>query len=276
MKILAIGDFHGKFPENLRKKAKEVDLIISVGDFPDSSELRDAEFKHWKELKKKSLSKIIGKKKYISLLKKQSSSQEKILKILSSFKKPVFVIYGNADMTNKEAKKFSSEGLETQCEKFGITLLKKDFSKIDNFVIAGFPGYRGAGSKGLTKMSIWNSLRVIYYNFKWNRKLNSFGNELKNFSNVLFVAHDVPYGYFDLIKNKSSPLNNHRIGDKYFTGFIKKFQPELFLCGHMHEYHGIKKLGKTRIVQVGAALDKKGAIINLDKNGKVGKIQLIK
>jgi hypothetical protein len=36
MKILAIGDFHGKFPEKLRKLAKDVNLILSVRDFADT------------------------------------------------------------------------------------------------------------------------------------------------------------------------------------------------------------------------------------------------
>ena len=34
MKILAIGDFHGKFPMKLKKLAKSADLIVSVGDYP--------------------------------------------------------------------------------------------------------------------------------------------------------------------------------------------------------------------------------------------------
>ena len=33
MKILAIGDFHGKFPAKLQKLAKSVDLVISIGDY---------------------------------------------------------------------------------------------------------------------------------------------------------------------------------------------------------------------------------------------------
>ena len=35
MKLLAIGDFHGKFPKKLRNKIKSEnpDLILSLGDF---------------------------------------------------------------------------------------------------------------------------------------------------------------------------------------------------------------------------------------------------
>lgn len=33
MRILVIGDFHGKFPKKLKKEAKKVDLVVSVGDY---------------------------------------------------------------------------------------------------------------------------------------------------------------------------------------------------------------------------------------------------
>ena len=35
MKILAIGDFHGKFPQKLKKRVKKekIDLIVSPGDY---------------------------------------------------------------------------------------------------------------------------------------------------------------------------------------------------------------------------------------------------
>lgn len=66
MKILAIGDFHGKFPEKLKKRIvkEKADLIISVGDHPDTSKLRTLEFKHWDKLTKwGDFEKIVGKKR---------------------------------------------------------------------------------------------------------------------------------------------------------------------------------------------------------------------
>jgi Icc-related predicted phosphoesterase len=274
MKILAIGDFHGKFPEKLRKLAKEVDVILSVGDFADTSELRKIEFKHWEEVKKKSIQKVIGKERYTKLLKQQSSSQQGILETLSKFKKPIFVIYGNSDLLDKEAEKFSVSGLKSQCKKLDIKLLKKDLTKFNNLTIAGFSGYRGAMSKKMTKASLYQKIKVFYYNKKWNRKLNVLSKQIKETKNVIFLAHDVPYGYFDKINNKESPLNNQRIGDKFLTDFIQKSQPELFLCGHMHEYQGIKKLGKTKIIEVGPAYEGKGVII--DFNEEKGKVRTIK
>ena len=45
----------------------------------------------------------------------------------------------------------------------------------------------------------------------------------------------------------------------------------------MHEYQGMKKLGKTLIIATGSAKEGKAAIIDYDeKKGKVKRINLIK
>ena len=41
---------------------------------------------------------------------------------------------------------------------------------------------------------------------------------------------------------------------------VLKFQPDIHICGHIHETHGIEEMiGKTRVVNVG----KKGMIFEL-------------
>ena len=84
MKILAIGDFHGKFPVELQKLAKECDLIFYIGDLSDTSKLREMEFKYWNLIKKKgdNLEKTIGKAKYKKLIIPAINSMNKMLKIL--------------------------------------------------------------------------------------------------------------------------------------------------------------------------------------------------
>jgi len=39
MKILVVGDFHGKFPRGLNSivKNKKIDVVVSVGDYPPFS-----------------------------------------------------------------------------------------------------------------------------------------------------------------------------------------------------------------------------------------------
>jgi len=48
--------------------------------------------------------------------------------------------------------------------------------------------------------------------------------------------------------------------NKIITRIVKKFKPDLVLCGHMHEFEGLEdKLGKTKIKNVG----KHGEIIEI-------------
>ena len=46
MKILVIGDFHGKFPKKLKEMAKKVDLVLCTGDFGGSEKLLKILFKY--------------------------------------------------------------------------------------------------------------------------------------------------------------------------------------------------------------------------------------
>ena len=271
MRILAIGDFHGKFTEKLKNKIKkeDVDLIVGLGDYADTSKMRNLNFKYWNEIKNKSLIEIIGKKKYKELERKAIKSQFKILKELTLLGKPIIAIYGNADSLDNEMKEFGLKGLEYQCRILNIRLLKTNFKKINNFVLAGFSGYRGASAKGFIKLDKNKNKKIKTLNKKWDNRLKKIFYRLKNYNGVIFIGHDVPYGYFDKINNKQSPLNEKHIGDKYFTKYIKKYQPKLFLCGHMHEYQGMKKLGKTKIVAIGPAYEGKAVIIEIDEKKKI-------
>ena len=174
-------------------------------------------------------------------------------------------------------KEFGLKGLEHQCKILNIKLLKTNFKKINNFVLAGFSGYRGADAKGFIKLDKNKKRKISNSNKKWENRLKKIFSRLKNYNNVIFIAHDVPFGYFDKINNKSNPLHKNHIGDKYFTNYIKKYQPKLFLCGHMHEYQGVKKFGKTKIVTTGPAYEGKAVVIELPEDKKRNvKINFIK
>ena len=40
MKILAVGDLHGKIPVKLKKEAGKVDLILCTGDFANANRIK--------------------------------------------------------------------------------------------------------------------------------------------------------------------------------------------------------------------------------------------
>jgi Icc-related predicted phosphoesterase len=91
-----------------------------------------------------------------------------------------------------------------------------------------------------------------------------------------FLIHDPPYGFFDKVLNKDSPLNNKHVGDKYFLQYIKKYKPSLVISGHMHEYQGLKKLGKSTIIATGSAKEGKAVIIDINPHtGKINNIDFI-
>jgi len=273
MKILAIGDFHGKVNSKLKKIPRDIDLILCVGDLADTRVLRDIQFKYWNLIKKeteKIYKQVLGEKKYFDILKKTNESMYPPLKFLESFKKPVFLVYGNSDFLDKNVRKIGAEGLESMCrENENLILLKTNYKKFDNLTIAGFSGYRGAMSKGLTKTDKKQKEKVKKINSEWENRLNGLFQRVQYQENVIFLAHDVPRGYFDRVNYKKSPLHNKHVGDEYFTKYIKRYQPDLFICGHMHEYQGVKVLGKTKIITTGSAAEGKAVIIDIDKRIKV-------
>ena len=278
MKILVIGDFHGKFPEKIKKIAKreKIDFFISVGDHPDTSELRRLEFKYWNKLTNGGdFEEIVGKEKLRKLMNKNIASMDKPLKALKSFGKPVFAIYGNSDTLDKEAKKYGLKGLESKCKKLNIRLLKNDVASCNGWNFIGFSGCRGAMSKGFTKGTLKLMKMIKRYNKKWANRIIKISKKIKEPERTIFIAHDVPRGYFDKVLYKKSPMYGKHVGDEHFTKFLKKYQPAIFVCGHMHEYQGVKKLGKTLIVNVGDGAEGKFSIISIDEKDRV-KVKLIK
>ncbi len=54
---------------------------------------------------------------------------------------------------------------------------------------------------------------------------------------------------------------------------IRRFKPELVLCGHMHENQGRDRIGKSIIVNTGSVLENQYAIVDFDEDkGKVKKV----
>jgi Icc-related predicted phosphoesterase len=78
----------------------------------------------------------------------------------------------------------------------------------------------------------------------------------------IFVFHYPPYGTFDKIQGKNNPYRGGSAGIMAFREAILKFKPKLALCGHMHEYQGAKKIGKTIVVNPGDAERGRFAVID--------------
>jgi len=261
MRILAIGDFHGKVPRNLKKfvKRNRIDLIICTGDICYANRIQ---WKYWKRLKNESLIDILGKRKLKKLILNKLKKSKKVLKFFRQIEIPLILVYGNSDITNDNIKHYVKhygvkvKGIEKIIKQNkNVKALKCRKIKFNDLVILGHSGYRNYKSK---------KEKFDKFSNKWKKDLKRLAKYAKG--DFIFLTHDVPLGKLDKIRNIKSPLNGKHIGDEFYLRFIKKYQPFLHVCGHMHENQGKAKIGKTIVVNPGYGRIGEAAIIDLDKN----------
>ncbi|HAS88999.1 MAG TPA: serine/threonine protein phosphatase [Desulfovibrio sp.] len=72
--------------------------------------------------------------------------------------------------------------------------------------------------------------------------------QLGDYGQLLLVVHDAPFNTkLDVIGN------GMHVGSKSVRSFIDKHQPEIVLCGHIHESSGEDLIGKSRVFNPGMA-----------------------
>lgn len=283
MKFLIMGDFHGEVPQTLKKyiEKNNVDLLVCNGDFFPFS-YRDIWFKHCYRSDKE-LWEVLGKKKYKSLVEKDLRSGEKVLKNLNKLQIPVYTVIGNLDYTNTNDSldiKKSKDDWKWANQDFFSPMIKKyenikrfDYKSLkfrDLVFIGGF----GHTFPGVVRSKAYKKHRKILENlFKKFKKENS---ERK----VIFITHNMPHNTkLDKIGMKAhEAVRGKHYGSKLIRRIIDKYQPVLQAGGHIHEAFGISKLGKTTIINPGAAHEHKAALVEVkEKKGKyIYKTKIIK
>jgi Icc-related predicted phosphoesterase len=276
MKILVVGDFQGKFSNKLMNniKKEDFDIIICVGDISGLDEWR-----HWAMARMNAMKKgkpipeaveYFGKKKYRELLKKEYKSAKEVYQKLDSFGKPVFYIFGNTDdgwynypfeAKGSKVKKRNANIIKNLKNFISLNYKTKEYNSIE---MLGFGGYMDI--EAFLKPEFFKERGEEYKRRVKKRldksriKLFNIANKMKG--NKLFIFHYPPKGIFDIIKSKNNPMNGESAGVLAFTDSIKKFRPKLVLCGHMHEYQGKKKLGKSIVINPGDTGEGKYAIVD--------------
>ena len=283
VKILAIGDFHGKFPNKLKSlvKTEEIDLVVSVGDYTPFS-LRKLFFKHCYGTDVE-LWEVIGKKKYKEISIKDERKAEDVLKKLNKLPVKVISVLGNIDYPNpddvEDIKKPKGKRYwewNQKRYKHIQNLLKKykniKYIDYNSFVFGDivFIGARGHSHPGSVKSKAYKKHRKI---------LDKLFKKYKN-KKIFFISHMPPNNIkLDLIRSKDADKRARmkHFGSKLVKRIINKHQPVLNLCGHMHENQGKCKIKKTLVVNPGLANEGKAAIIDFDeKKGKVKGVKFIK
>jgi Icc-related predicted phosphoesterase len=290
MKILAIGDFQGNLSKKLisRISHEDFDFVIGVGDYAGIDEWYPY-IKYMFSLKKsnlenkklrKSPQEFFGKEKFKRLVKKDFEAGKKVLSFLNNLKKPGFFVFGNGDdewynypFSKKilQAKKRNLNFLKKIRNIKDITYGVKNYGEIS---FLGFGGYMDATANNRVRTKKWQRA-VDKRNNKAKKKMDYLIKQVRRKS--IFILHYPPKGIFDKIIDKKNPFHGGSTGIDFFRKAIIRKRPILVLCGHMHEYQGVRRLNGIPVINPGDGEKNKFAIVDIDeKKGKVGKIKFIR
>jgi len=272
MRILAIGDFHGKFPDKLKREARKSDLILCTGDFANADKIRKIIFKNWVD---KKWYEAVGQKKAYRLEKDSFDSGLKVLKEINKLNKKCYLVWGNTDFYKEYGRSEPSEIIpgyyNRKIRKMkNLVLVDRKKKKINGIDLIGFGGYVDVTDfikYPVDKNKKEQKEREKRYN-DYAKKLYRLFSKYKPEKNFIFLIHYPPYKIMDKIKYKGSPMNKKRGGFLPYNKIIKKYKPLLVVNGHMHEYQGKCKIGKTIVVNPGLAQAGKAAMIEVDEKAK--------
>ena len=290
MKLLVLGDFQGTFSDKLMKKLKkeEFDVIIGVGDYGGISDWRPWVMQNLKDARKGkeylTAEEYFGKKRLKLLIKKDMGATRIVFKKIEYFGKPFISVFGNGD---DGWYKYPFVSHMPKLEKRNAAFLKKlkNFkditykqTKINKINFIGFGGYMDIEAY-LDKKVFPESAEKEKYFARLNRLKSSRKQLFKRLKKIkgekIFVFHYPSLGAFDIIRDKKdNPMNGKSSGVRFFKEIIKKYKPKLVLCGHMHEYQGVKKIDSTFIINPGDA--EKGKYTVVDIQDKKIKVKFIK
>lgn len=302
MKILVIGDLHGRKPKIPKI---EFDYIIQVGDVCDDKKLSPY-WRLWFHLLKELgedapdaeelILSDVGEEGYKKLEKDSLIEGRKILEYLDSFGKPVLFIPGNWDQSfgetsvkNPEASNYAyyKSWFERFLGKKSNPKLVKGLKNVFDcqFNIHSFRGINFIGyglsnnreriiekpKKKLSKLEI-NKLDKIY--FKIRDLLSSLYNLRNKKFPTIFITHNIPYETkLDVVKDKKSYAYKKHLGSYVAKKFCERYQPLLCIGGHVHEGKGQDKIGKTILINPGFG---ENAIVLIDIDEDKGKVKNIK
>ena len=255
MRIIAIGDPHGDLKKIRKIPVKRADLIILTGDLGDADLLRKMSLDNL-ERQKKGLPKI----KYSPRQEREAffeayKSCMKVVAYLSEFA-PVYVVFGNVESSKKETEKWSKKiGFE-------LPFLEDDLNslrgvKVINNRVVDFRGLKIGGVPYFIDVSWVKDFKPPDFKKRMGKAVKQTKeakNMLKEFGRlVILVCHQPPYGILDKSMSKFTPKDwyGKHAGSKVILDYVKRKQPKIVLCGHIHEQEGCKKVGKTKVYNLG-------------------------
>jgi Icc-related predicted phosphoesterase len=306
MKILVIGDLHGRKPII---KNGDFDCMVCVGDICSDKKIAPLYKKWFTHIKENSDNYLdsddffesIGynEKKMKRLEAESFRVGKEILKYLDGFDKPIFLVPGNWDQSWGESMiknmnksdynyiktwldRLNGDGVNPKLLK-GLKNVCDCQFKVREFLEINFIGYglsNNLENPLRHKKRSFSKVELVKLKFAYkkliDRLISSYGDK-KNRLPCIFISHNTPYKTkLDVIKDKNSYAYKKHLGSSVARLFCLRKKPVLCLCGHIHEGRGKCKLGKTLVVNPGYG-EKAQVLIDFDEiRGKVRKVEFMK
>lgn len=151
----------------------------------------------------------------------------RVMRKLDSFGKPVMLVNGNHEDPFLVAE---------VCSKLkNVRQVHRKIHVSDNFPGYAFVGHGGEGFDHTSEDFERFAAKAI-------KRIRQLQKQKKK---IIFITHQPPH------RTKLDFIWAHH-GSKSYSRFVKKVQPELHVCGHLHETQGKKdKIGKTLVINPG-------------------------
>ena len=108
--------------------------------------------------------------------------------------------------------------------------------------------HAGVGLHGLSAMPPWHGNMYERTEDELAKALRAGHAQIGGAEHHVVLSHPPPYGgALDRISTSK------HVGSTALRSFIDRMQPELVLCGHIHESRGVENFGRTTAVNCGLA-----------------------
>ncbi len=169
-----------------------------------------------------------------------------VAEALSAFGLPVLIVPGNMDPRAFALRLWADVGF--------VSLHRA--SHVLQDYDCGFIGMGGIVARGGRDPN--NPARQYHRDEDVYENLSRVYGDISSMHRKIVVTHQPPFGFLDTLYN-GEPSGSHSL-----RRFLEERQPDLLLCGHIHEAWGVARLGRTLGVNVGELRRGYCALVEVD------------
>lgn len=160
---------------------------------------------------------------------------------------PVLIVPGNND---------HKDVVRNLWKEAGFTMLHRSSFRYEDY------GFLGMGGMGMRNSNVLRQSANYYHQDEEVYDSLATGyREISGSSKIIVLTHQPPRGARDTVYNGRST------GSISLYRFVREFQPELLLCGHIHEGRGEAQIGRSRIINVGEG--RRGYAVLIELNDEI-------